>query len=138
MTDATVQVDDLLVPIDGSDCSFRALEFATGLAAEYDATLHVVHVTDEHTTATDDLQKRAGRLLAASGHETDVEVLVDLDLEFRPADQVGRTILHLVTERGYDHVVMGHHGTGTFEKALVGSATETVVEADRVPVTIVP
>lgn len=138
MTDATMDVDHVLAPIDGSDCSFRALEFATGLAAEYDASLNVVHVTDEHTAATDDLQTRAGRLLEAAGVETTVEILVDLDLEFRPADQVGRTVLHLVTERGYDHVVMGHHGAGAFEKALIGSATETVVEADRVPVTIVP
>ncbi|AKH96557.1 universal stress protein [Halanaeroarchaeum sulfurireducens] len=131
-------LDAILAPIDGSDCSFRALEFATGMAAQYDATLDVVHVTDEESAATDDLRTRARTLLDAAAIPTDLEVVEELDLEFRPAEQVGKTVLHLVTDRGYDHVVMGHHGSGTFERALIGSAAETVVEADRVPVTIVP
>ncbi|MGM0399191.1 MAG: universal stress protein [Halobacteriota archaeon] len=131
-------IGSILAPIDGSDCSFRALEFATGMAAQYDATLDALHLTDEHAPATDDLLDRARTLLGATELDADVEVVVDLDLEFRPADQVGETVLHLVTERGYDHVVMGHHGSGAFERAIIGSAAETVVEADRVPVTIVP
>lgn len=138
MSVVAADLDALLAPIDGSDCSFRALEFATGMATQYDATLDVVHVTDAETSATEDLRARAHTLLDSSPVEATVEVVVDLDLEFRPAEQVGETVLHLVTERGYDHVVMGHHGAEAFEKALIGSATETVVQADRVPVTIVP
>ena len=131
-------VDAVLAPIDGSDCSFRALAFAADLAARYGATLDVVHVTDEHTAATDDLVDRAHTLLAARNVDADVEVVVDLDLEFRPAEQVGETVLHLVTDRGYDHVVVGHHGAGAFEKAMVGSTAETLVAGDRVPVTVIP
>ena len=138
MPGSSRDLDVILVPIDGSDCSFRALEFATGMAVQYDATLDVVHVTDEESAATDDLRTRARTLLDAAAIPTDLEVVVELDLEFRPAEQVGKTVLHLVTDRGYDHVVMGHHGSGTFERALIGSVADTVVEADRVPVTIVP
>lgn len=131
-------VSSVLVPIDGSDCSFRALEFATAMADRYDASLDVVHVTDEHTAATDDLRNRARTILSAADVSASVEIVEDLDLEFRPADQIGDTVLHLITERGYDHVVMGHHGAGAFERAIIGSTTETVVQSDRVPVTIVP
>ncbi|MFW5938781.1 MAG: universal stress protein [Halanaeroarchaeum sp.] len=138
MPATTRDVDEILVPIDGSDCSFRALEFATGMAAQYDATLAVVHVTDEQTGATDDLERRADTLLGTVDVESHLEIIEDLDLNARPAEQVGETVLRLVTDRGYDHVVMGHHGAGAFERALIGSAAQTVVESDRVPVTIVP
>jgi nucleotide-binding universal stress UspA family protein len=131
-------VDAVLAPIDGSDCSFRALAFAADLADRYAATLDVVHVTDEHTAATDDLVGRAHTLLDARDVDAEVEVVVDLDLEFRPAEQVGETVLHLVTDRGYDHVVVGHHGAGAFEKAMVGSTAETLLAGDRVPVTVIP
>jgi len=138
MVDTTDGVDAILAPVDGSDCSFRALEFATAMAARYDATLDVVHVTDERTAKTDEVVFRAETILEAASLDADIELLADLELEFRPAEQVGETILHLVENRGYDHVVMGHHGSGTFERAIIGSAAETVVHADRLPVTVVP
>jgi nucleotide-binding universal stress UspA family protein len=36
----------------------------------------------------------------------------------------------------YDHVVMGHHGSGTVGRAILGSADETVVRAESLPVTV--
>lgn len=138
MPSSTDDIGTILAPIDGSDCSFRALEFATGMATRYDATLDALHVTDERSSATEALQNRARTLLDAADVGAEIELVVDLDLSFRPADRVGETVLHLVTDRGYDHVVMGHHGSGAIERVVMGSATETVVAADRVPVTIVP
>lgn len=128
----------LLAPTDGSDCSFRALEFATDVAERYDATLDVVHITDARSPKTEAVLDRAETIIGASDVEAAVSVLTDLDLELRPADQVGETVLHLVETEGYDHVVMGHHGAGTFERAVIGSAAETVLHAERVPVTVVP
>ncbi|WP_158058522.1 universal stress protein [Halorussus halophilus] len=128
----------ILVPIDGSDCSFRALEFATEFARRYEASLHVVHITDAETDATDDIADRARELLAEAGIEDQPEVSTDVELTFRPANRVGEGILELVEERGYDHVVMGHHGSGAVERAILGSAAHTVIEEEAVPVTIVP
>jgi nucleotide-binding universal stress UspA family protein len=129
---------DILAPVDGSDCSFRALEFAAGMARRYEADLHVVHFSDEETDATATIVERAKTVLDAQGVDAVPEVTTDVDLEFRPADQVGEDILELVQEHGYDHVVMGHHGSGTIERAILGSAAETVMRSERVPVTIVP
>ncbi len=128
----------VLVPIDGTDPSFRALEFATGFADRYDADLDVVHITDEETDATADILDRAERVLEAAGIEARPEVSPDLELDFRPADRVGEDIIELVEKRGYDHVVMGHQATGTVERAIIGSAAETVLLAERVPVTVIP
>lgn len=128
----------ILVPIDGSDCSFRALEFGADMAPRYDATLHVVHVTDSRDEATDAILSRARDVLDANDVDDEPTVHTDIGLDFRPAKRVGKDIVDIVEDEGYDHVVMGHHGAGSVERAILGSATETVMAADRVPVTVVP
>ena len=129
---------DVLVPLDGSDCSFRALAFAVDFADRYDATCHVVHVTDAETDATDTLLARAREELDDLDSTAAVELDVVDTLEMRAAKEVGKEILRLVERRGYDHVVMGHHGGGAVERAMLGSAAETVVRGETVPVTVVP
>lgn len=129
---------EILVPIDGSECSTRALDFAIEFARRFEATLHVVHITDEETDATNDILATARATLREAGVEDEPEISTDVDLSFRPAERVGEDILALVDERGYDHVIMGHHGGGTVERAILGSAAHTVVEEESVPVTIVP
>ncbi|MFB6112600.1 MAG: universal stress protein [Halodesulfurarchaeum sp.] len=129
---------DILCPIDGTETSFRALEFAAEMADQYDASLSVVHITDEHTDATDEIVARAESLLDSVGVEADLSVSTDIDLSFRPANHIGQTVLAMVDRTGYDHVVMGHEGSGTVERAIIGSAAETVLRAERVPVTVIP
>lgn len=129
---------DILAPIDGSDCSFRALSFAADMATRYGGSVHVVHFTKAETDASDAIIDRARDVLESEGVEGEPEVSTDVNLEFRPANRVGESVLDLVEERGYDHVVMGHHGSGTVERAILGSAAETVLRAERVPVTVIP
>lgn len=129
---------EILVPVDGSECSFRALDFGIEFARRFEASLHVVHISDTETDATEDILDRARERLDEAGIESEPEVSTDVDLSFRPAEQVGKDILSLVEERGYDHVVMGHTGSGTVDRAILGSAAHTVVEEEAVAVTIVP
>jgi nucleotide-binding universal stress UspA family protein len=44
---AELEVDLVLVPVDGSEESFAAMECAVGIAAEYDASVHAVYVLGE-------------------------------------------------------------------------------------------
>jgi len=127
---------DVLVPVDDSDCSFRALGFGADMAARYDADLHVVHFADEESDATDAVLERAQRVLDARDSDADPEVSTDVGV--RSSGRAGSEILALVDERGYDHVVMGHHGAGTIERAILGSAAETVLRSEKVPVTVIP
>jgi nucleotide-binding universal stress UspA family protein len=131
--------DRILVPIDGTDVGFRALSFGAELAAAFDASLDAVHITIEDGEAAAAVIERAERILATTDAETSLEVAPDLDLDFRPADRLGQDILELVAERGYDHVVMGHEEPpGPVERAILGSAAETVLRSERVPLTVVP
>ncbi len=129
---------DVLAPVDGSEASFRALAFAVGFTERFEGELAVVHVTDSETEATADIVEHAREVLAAEGSDAEPEVVTGAELDVRPSNRVGKAILELVSERGYDHVVMGHHGAGAVERAMLGSAAETVIRADDVPATVVP
>jgi nucleotide-binding universal stress UspA family protein len=130
---------EILVPIDGSDCSERALRHAIELAQRFDAALDVVHFTDSKGSDTERLQERVSETLVDEGLDSDTEVIRDLRLgSLRSSTTIGKDILQLVDDRDYDHVVMGHHGTGRVGKAILGSAAETVIEATSVPTTVVP
>lgn len=129
----------VLVPVDGSECSFRALEFATEFVQRYEGTLHVVHITDYEGESTESVLDRAEGMLDAAGISDDPEVVTDLEVsDPRYANKVGKDVLELVDERGYDHVVMGHHGTGAVGRIILGSAAETVVQAAETPATVIP
>jgi nucleotide-binding universal stress UspA family protein len=129
---------DILVPIDGSETSERALRFAAEFSHRFECALHVVHITDSETEATEQLVERAREVLAEEGVSEDPEISVDVGLDLRPAERIGNDILELAAEREYDHVIMGHHGEGAVQRAIVGSAAETVVRASTVPVTVIP
>lgn len=45
--DTPLTVDTVLVPVDGSDESTTAVEYAAAIATEYDATLHAIYVFGE-------------------------------------------------------------------------------------------
>lgn len=130
---------DVLVPIDGSDCSFRALDFATEFVQRYDGSIHVVHFTDVPGQGTDQLISRAEDQLEEAGLESDPEIITRVQMsEPKYANRVGKDILRLVEANGFDHVIMGHHGTGRIGRAILGSAAETVLRAAEVPSTIIP
>lgn len=133
----------VLVPVDGSECSFNALEFATAFAKRYEATLHVVHFVeqdaDEESDEVQGILETVEAMLAEAGIQDEPDVVTDAwILPYRYADRVGKDILRTATEDGYDHVVMGHHGMGAVGRALLGSAAETVMRAAEVPVTVIP
>lgn len=129
----------VLVPIDGSACSYRALEFAAEFVTRYEGTIHVVHITSSTAQSTTEILDRAEEILESKGVMSHPEVVTDLDwTDPRYGAQIGKDILALVEDRDYDHVVMGHHGTGAVEQLVIGSAAHTVVRAAEVPATIIP
>lgn len=130
---------DVLVPIDGSKCSTRALDHGIEFTQRFDATLDVVHIAREANEFTDSVLGEAQRKLEAEGLSTEPELVAEKDWsELRYGNQIGKDILTLVERRGYDHVIMGHHGSGAVGRLVLGSAAETVIRAVKVRATIVP
>ncbi|SDR19425.1 universal stress protein [Natronobacterium texcoconense] len=139
----------VLVPVDESDRSSQALEFA---CTEYpDADVTAIHVLDpgDFYAATgieggamanyDELRKH---------HETQAENI--LEQARREADEYGReieteqavgsvsqSIVDYAAEHDVDHIVIGSHGRTGASRILLGSVAETVARRSPVPVTIV-
>jgi len=131
--------DRLLVPVDGSDESVRALEQAVALARTVDASIHVLTVVDveELETAADvDPSLEA----AASMLEESLEAVDSSDLPTTTAVERGvpdEAIRTYAEENAIDMVVMGTHGRTGVRRFVIGSVTEKVVRLSDVPVLVV-
>jgi len=132
--------DDILLPTDGSDAADAAVENALSLAAQYDATLHVLYVADttEYSTVTfeddvvDPLQREGESVVDAVVERAEAEGVAAKGVVMQGG--VFDTIQDYVAEEGIDAIVMGTHGRRGLGRALLGSVTERVVRTSDVPV----
>lgn len=129
----------IVVPVDTSECSMRALSHALEIAEAMDATIDVVHFSEFEDEATADLKSMIEEVLAEFDVDAETEIVGDIHLsDFQVSRRIGENILKLVEKRGYDQIVMGHHGAGLVDEVILGSAAKKVVKDSTVPVTVVP
>jgi nucleotide-binding universal stress UspA family protein len=115
----------VLVGYDGSDQAKHALQWAADLASTMCLTLDVLHVGRNH---------EQGHALLRDARE----YLLPYELRTVHAivreGQVAEQILATAVERGASLIVMGAHGHSRIREALLGSATEEVLQKMEVPV----
>jgi nucleotide-binding universal stress UspA family protein len=137
----------ILVPIDGSEQSREALEYA--LEQFSDADIAVINVIDPieagytaqatvpgYSEEWFEQAKDSAEELFEEAQETADEYDHDLDT----ATEVGRpsrTIVDYAEDNDVDHIVIGSHGRSGVSRILLGSVAESVVRRSPVPVTIV-
>lgn len=140
-------ITKILVPIDFSEHSERALSYAVELAKIYGATLHVVHVYPASAYVAppllpgpvivgqfrDQSQKAFDDFLARAQREHAVEMTGTL-LEGVPHAE----ILRAAKDGGASLIVVGTHGRTGIEHLLLGSVAERVLRGAEVPVLTVP
>jgi nucleotide-binding universal stress UspA family protein len=127
----------ILVAIDGSADAEAALRHAVDLARDQNALVTLLTVAPPQptpvgpaTSAPPDLQSFHEKLLREATDSIPADIGVTTRLERgNPAE----TILRIAAE-GHDLVVMGSHGHSRVHRALLGSVSERVLEASRVPV----
>lgn len=131
----------LLCPIDFSGASDAALAYASSLAKQLGAELHVLHTwqLSAYASPTSDLAKDTERgiekdLDAAIARSVTNGIAVHKHLRLGPAAD---TIVAASRELAIDHIVMGTQGKTGIERMLVGSVAEQVVRNADVPVTTV-
>ncbi|WP_459806843.1 universal stress protein [Halopiger thermotolerans] len=141
----------VLVPVDDSDPSDAALEFA--LEDQPDATITALHVVDP--AELQGYSAFAGKAAAEDDYDDDrlqqlefsTEILddaVERAEEYGAAietDQVvgsvADAVIEYADEHGVDRIVIGSHGRTGASRVLLGSVAETVARRAPVPVTIV-
>lgn len=135
---ADLALENVLVPIDGSQSADAALETGIDLAAETGATLHVITLID---TSKPWHRVVSGETLDDLGKD----VLDNALLRAEAADvgtiegSVGRgkpetAILDYAADHDVDCIVMGTHGRSGLNRYLLGSVTEHVVRTADTPV----
>ncbi len=124
----------ILVPIDWSEASMRALQFASSLAREPDAELVVLYVVPLPTVMygpppesyREHLREELCRV-----QPTDPGTRVQhLLVEGNPA----RAILEAARDNRCDLIVMGTHGRTGLNRLLMGSVAEEVLRRASCPV----
>ena len=143
--------DRILVPIDGSPTSERALAEAAGLARLCAATLRLLHVMDPlmHVTGYERpevfvreiepaLRKAAQDLLAKARDSVAGE---RVKVETALVDSVGQRVSDIILDQAAtwpaDLIVIGTHGRRGVDRVLMGSDAEQVARRSPVPVLLV-
>lgn len=136
----------ILVAVDDSDSSHRAVSVATDLARQFHATLCLLHafphVADYLGSPVYDQLVQAHTLdgqqllesLRSEIMQTNTDLLVDTQLlEGAPAT----AILQVAETEGIDLIVVGSHGKNALTNLLVGSVSSTVSQRAHCPVMVV-
>lgn len=135
----------ILCPVDFSDSSLAALEFAFSLAQEGDAELTILHVFDrpveDEPLTNRPINVPEYRLELEADFMARLHALVPDSVRTwcRPHTRTAhgkayREILGVATEERADLIVMGVHGRNALDLMLFGSTTNQVVRRATCPV----
>jgi len=135
-------LERLLVPVDFSEASKRALETATALGEATGARATVMHVMSTvvpaHYAASVDSSFELDPHLLTAAERTLRAWTTGRDVDLALGEGLASIeIPRLAAEREADLVVMGTRGLTGLEHILVGSVTERVCRTARVPVLVV-
>ena len=144
----------ILVPVDGSEPSQRALTEAVRLAKHTGAALHLMHIVDEHvmvpapdtgymsTAYYADViaaLRDAGRQIIDQAQESVRKSGIEPNVIF--VETLGHRVAELVLEKAKelpaDLIVMGTHGRRGLRRLVLGSDAEWVLRSSPVPVLMV-
>jgi nucleotide-binding universal stress UspA family protein len=136
---------DIVVPIDFSPYSQKALRYARTLAHLFEANLHLLHVLEQpihpahYGLGTDLLIRLSPDVHRRSQEELErlLSQMSPLDVSYQIHVREGRAyseIVGFVEEQECDLIVMGTHGLSGLEHFLLGGTTEKVVRHASCPV----
>ncbi len=139
----------ILVPIDGSSTSDRALQEAIKLVDVQPAQMHLVHVIDDlqflnaegyvDYAELRELTRKIGERALARAEEVvrQADITVDTLLLEANGERIARVIDAEAVSWSADLIVIGTHGRSGFSHLLFGSVAEGVVRGASVPVLLV-
>lgn len=146
-------VERILVPVDGSPLSERALRIAFAeyptakinvlhtidptqpgysYSIEVEAENEPLHGSEEWYARSEELAEQLFAEVRSIAAEYDAEVATEMSV-----GEPGREIIDFATKHDIDQIVIGSHGRDEDEGLLLGSVTETVVFRSPVRVLLV-
>ncbi len=133
----------IIIPIDFSDNSINALEFAIALAGKKDGEIILVHVIEavfdfasQASIAMESMHQDANSLM-----EKTLEKHHNSNLKFNTIIKEGTasiSVARLAREMDATLIVMGTQGASGIKLALIGSTTINLIKESSIPVLVVP
>lgn len=154
----------ILLPVDGSECSHRAVSFAAELAVELQASVLLLHVLErlpariqlkDYLTALEqDPVSNGGEIesirkaLSQSGEDKGKEIIAGTERLLREKEvkdvntaiydgDPTTEILRLAKTGKYDMIIMGRRGLGPLERMFMGSVSHKISNLADCPVVTV-
>ena len=136
-------IKNILIPVDGSDNSDKAVAKAVELAKIYEAKLNFLYVANINQLAINaalshailDAVKKAGQTIL-----TRAENMVPSEVEseiFLETGSPAAVILEFEENLNADLIVMGSRGLGLVKGVLLGSVSQYITERAKCPVLVV-
>lgn len=133
----------ILVPIDGTEHSWRALEYACELVSYTRGSLVIMTVVSgrvkQHIVefGSDCLYVQMGDEVLDAAHAILSGKNIDCTYLLENDNDIAESILRAVDEQECDGIVLGSRGMGVLEGLFRNSISSVIVENADVPVTIV-
>lgn len=140
-----VNFKKILLPVDGSKNSRRAMENGVNLSAIMDADILLLYITGgipqfikgKPREEVEKAQKEEADQVLAPYQTFLDENKVHYSTMFVPGFNIWNTICQVTEDEGCDLIVMGSRGRGDWEGAMLGSVTHRVLAHCTVPVLVV-
>ena len=138
-----MEIKNILVPVDGSEGSDRAITHAISIAEICEAKLSFLYVANINQLAINaclsdailEAVTKAGNVILDRAME-----MVPSGIEKEAFSETGSpavVILDFATSNNADLIVMGSRGLGIVKGVLLGSVSQYIVEQARCPVLVV-
>lgn len=139
----------ILVPVDGSATSGRAVAEAIKFAQQHKARVEVVHVLEEiryfdeenylNYAELANLVKRSGEKILADAQMKLKQAGVPVETKLLEAN--GERVAHVIAAEAkntqVDLIIVGTHGRSGFSRMLLGSVAEGVVRTADIPILLI-
>ncbi|WP_048440893.1 universal stress protein [Caenimonas sp. SL110] len=134
----------ILVPVDGSATSRKALTQALQLAREQGSSVRLLHAIDELVYVNtysyspelmEEVRTAAAKVLGdALEMAKSAGVAADTQLVDQPAQRLGATVTKEAADWGADLIVLGTHGRRGISRLVMGSGADQILREATVPV----
>lgn len=137
---------NILIAVDGSDFSYKALDHGLAFGEKFGSNLHVIYVTPEEQIADLAAMNYTGNIRSAI-LEAGQEILAETDgitdgyihniFKEHRVGKISKEILDYAETNDIDLIVIGSRGLSGVSRTLLGSISNKVVNGSKVCVLVV-
>jgi nucleotide-binding universal stress UspA family protein len=138
-----ISLKKILVPVDFSEPSKKALTYGLTLARQFNSSLTIIHIVPESTALLHAVPTQLLEIEKGQYAEAAAEIRNLVPSEYAPnlsvqtivkIGNIERELLGIVKDEAVDLVVMGTHGRRHLSRWFIGSVTEHMLRHVPVPV----